>query len=72
LTLKAIAKNIECPLLIIFGGKDRLIPPTQAEKLAEETGGELLLLPDGNHGVMNVAAKHRYKTADWMEKQLKK
>jgi dipeptidyl aminopeptidase/acylaminoacyl peptidase len=72
LTLAGIAQNIECPLLIIFGGKDRLFSQKQAEKLAEESGGELLLLPDGNHGVMNVAAKHRYKTADWMEKQLKK
>lgn len=72
LTLRGIAKDIECPLLVIFGGNDRLIPQTQAEQLIKDTGGELLLLPDGNHGVMNVAAKHRYKTADWMEKQLKR
>jgi 2,6-dihydroxypseudooxynicotine hydrolase len=32
----------------------------------------LLLLPDGNHGAMNVAAQHRFKTADWMQKQLTK
>lgn len=72
LTLAGIAQNIECPMLLIFGGKDRLFPQSQAERLAAESGAELLLLPDGNHGVMNVAAKHRYKTADWMEKQLKK
>ena len=28
------------------------------------------MLEDGNHGNMNVAAKHRYKTADWMARQL--
>lgn len=72
LTLAGRTKDIECPILIIFGGKDRLFSKEQAERLQKETGAELLLLPDGNHGVMNVAAKHRYKTADWMERQLKK
>ena len=28
------------------------------------------MLEDGNHGNMNVAAKHRYKSADWMARQL--
>jgi 2,6-dihydroxypseudooxynicotine hydrolase len=56
--------------MIIFGAKDRLIPPAGAERLAEETGAYLLMLPDGNHGCMNVAAKHRYKTADWLAEQL--
>jgi dienelactone hydrolase len=70
LTLAGIAKNIECRVLIIFGGKDRLFSQDQAERLERESGAELLLLPDGNHGVMNVAAKHRYKTADWMAKHL--
>jgi len=49
---------------------------TEAERLVErlvaEAGGptELIMLDDGNHGNMNVAAKHRYKTADWMARQL--
>jgi 2,6-dihydroxypseudooxynicotine hydrolase len=28
------------------------------------------MLEDGNHGNMNVAAKHRYRTADWMARRL--
>jgi 2,6-dihydroxypseudooxynicotine hydrolase len=29
------------------------------------------MLEDGNHGCMNVAAKHRLRTADWMAAQLR-
>jgi dienelactone hydrolase len=70
LTLEGRTESIHCPLLIIFGAMDRLIPKDGAERLARETGGTLLMLEDGNHGCMNVAAKHRNKTADWMAKQL--
>ncbi|MFM1916864.1 MAG: hypothetical protein RJB01_379 [Actinomycetota bacterium] len=70
LSLAGRTADIQCPLMIIFGAKDRLIPPAGAERLAEETGAYLLMLPDGNHGCMNVAAKHRYKTADWLAEQL--
>ncbi len=72
LTLEGRTELIECPILIIFGAKDRLIPKDGAERLADETGGTLIMLPDGNHGCMNVAAQHRNKTADWMEQQLSK
>lgn len=70
LTLEGRTQDITCPLMIIFGARDRLIPPDGAVRLAEETGGYLLMLPDGNHGCMNVAAKHRNKTADWLAQQL--
>lgn len=71
LTLAGRTATIACPLLVVFGARDRLIPPDGAERLASETGGTLLMLPDGNHGCMNVAAKHRYKTADWMAARLR-
>ena len=70
LTMTGRAKDIRCPLLIVFGARDRLIPATEAEQLAAETGATLLMLPDGNHGCMNVAAKHRNKTADWLAARL--
>ena len=70
LTLEGRTSDIRCPLLIVFGARDRLIPAAGAERLAAETGGTLLMLPDGNHGCMNVAAKHRNKTADWLADHL--
>jgi dipeptidyl aminopeptidase/acylaminoacyl peptidase len=72
LSLKGRAGSIACPLLVVTGKRDRLIPWQDAVRLAEESGGttRLLLLDDGNHGCMNVAAQHRQKTADWMAAQL--
>ena len=66
------AAKIRVPLLVVAGKKDRLIPWQHAERLVADAGGptELIMLEDGNHGNMNVAAKHRYKTADWMARQL--
>ena len=67
-----VVGDVVALLLIVFGRKDRLIPWQHAERLVAEAGGptELIMLDDGNHGNMNVAAKHRYKTADWMARQL--
>jgi dienelactone hydrolase len=70
MTLAGRAQDIACPLLIVFGARDRLIPAAEAVQLAAETEGTLLMLPDGNHGCMNVAAKHRNKTADWLAARL--
>jgi 2,6-dihydroxypseudooxynicotine hydrolase len=73
LDLTDAAKRIRVPLLVVAGKQDRLIPWKHAERLVAEAGGptELIMLEDGNHGNMNVAAKHRYKTADWMARQLR-
>jgi dipeptidyl aminopeptidase/acylaminoacyl peptidase len=73
LSLAGRAERIRCPLLIVFGRLDRLIPPGHAERLARAASGptRLLMLEDGNHGCMNVAAKHRLRTADWMAAQLR-
>ena len=72
LTLEGHAGNIECPLLVVMGKRDRLIPWQHAQRLADEAGGpvELLLLEDGNHGCANVPYKHRYRSADWMAERL--
>jgi len=72
LDLSSAAARIRVPLLVVAGKKDRLIPWQHAERLAAEAAGptELLVLEEGNHGNMNVAAQHRYRTADWMARQL--
>ena len=72
LDLSCAAGRIRVPLLVVAGKQDRLIPWQHAERLVAEAGGptELIMLEDGNHGNLNVAAKHRYKTADWLARQL--
>jgi 2,6-dihydroxypseudooxynicotine hydrolase len=72
LSLAGRADEIACPLQVVMGKLDRLIPWEHAQRLAEQARGptDLLLLEDGNHGCANVAAKHRYRSADWMARVL--
>lgn len=72
LSLDGRAGRITCPLLVVFGRLDRLIPWQHAERLEKEAGGpvELLMLEKGNHGCMNVAPQHRPLSADWMAARL--
>jgi dienelactone hydrolase len=72
LSLEGRTSSIRCPLLVVAGKRDRLFPWRDAERLVAEAGGPatLLLLDEGNHGCMNVAARHRYRTADWVAARL--
>ncbi len=64
---------MRCPLLIIMGKLDRLIPYTAAEQMAAEAGGQtdLWLFEDGNHVCNNIVYKHRPQQADWMREKLR-
>jgi len=67
LTLEDAAPRITGPLLVAAGGRDRLIPPYHAERLAREApGAELLMYPDGSHGLTNHAFESRATMADWL------
>jgi dipeptidyl aminopeptidase/acylaminoacyl peptidase len=72
LSLQGWADGVSCPLQIVMGKLDRLIPWQHAQRLADEASGpvDLVLLEDGNHGCANVAYKHRYSSADWMAEHL--
>ena len=72
LSLKGIGSRIECPIYIVAGGLDRLCPPEDAKRLADEVRGpvEYLVIEDGNHVAHNRPYRYRPQTADWMAKQL--
>jgi 2,6-dihydroxypseudooxynicotine hydrolase len=71
LTLEDAAPRITGPLLVVHGGQDRLIPAYHAERLAREApGAELMLYPDGSHGVTNHAFESRAAMADWLAARL--
>ena len=72
LSLKGIACRIECPIFIVSGRLDRIVPPDEAERLAREVKGpcELLIVPDGNHVANNRPYRYRPQTADWMAERL--
>jgi len=45
----AAYRSIECPVLVVHGGDDHIIPPSFGAKLAEITGGELVTFAGGGH-----------------------
>jgi pimeloyl-ACP methyl ester carboxylesterase len=71
LNLEGILGRVTQPLLVIHGGKDRLFPPAQAERIAREAGNATLVIyPDGNHVCNNIAYKYRPLMADWLAERL--
>jgi 2,6-dihydroxypseudooxynicotine hydrolase len=72
LSLEGIAQNITCPLFIVNGRLDRIVPATDAERLAREAKGPvtLMMIEDGNHIATNRAYRWRSQSADWMKEQL--
>lgn len=73
LSLEGIAHNITCPMFIVNGRLDRIVPAADAERLAREVKGpvELMMIEDGNHIATNRAYRWRSQSADWMAEQLK-
>ena len=73
LSLEGIAQNITCPIFIVNGRLDRIVPAADAERLAREVRGpvELMIVEDGNHIATNRAYRWRSQSADWMAEQLK-
>jgi len=72
LSLKGVADKITCPLFIVTGKLDRIIPWRDAERLGREAKGpvELMIIEDGNHIANNRPYRWRLQTADWMAEQL--
>lgn len=71
-TLAGVAERVTCPLLVIMGRQDRVIPPADAERLAREAAGpvDLWLFDEGNHVCNNIPFKYRPQQADWMRRRL--
>lgn len=72
LTLVGSAERITCPLLVVVGGADKLVPPSEGKRLAKTASGptELVVYPEGDHVCFNISYKYRPLTADWMAERL--
>jgi fermentation-respiration switch protein FrsA (DUF1100 family) len=73
LSLEGIAQNIACPIYIMNGRQDRIVPAADAERLAREVTGPatLMIVEDGNHIATNRAYRWRSQSADWMAERLR-
>lgn len=72
LSMKGVAERITCPLYVVAGKQDRVVPWQDAERLAKEAKGPVVfnLIEDGNHVANNRGYKWRLQSADWMAEQL--
>jgi len=72
LTLEGVAMRISCPIYIVAGELDRLTPPANAERIAAEVSGPVVLdiVKGGNHVVNNRRYMYQTQSADWMAAQL--
>jgi 2,6-dihydroxypseudooxynicotine hydrolase len=71
LTLEEAVRHIDTPLLVVGGVKDAIAPAYHQERLAKEVKtAELVVYPDGSHGVTNRAFESRSRMADWMAARL--
>jgi 2,6-dihydroxypseudooxynicotine hydrolase len=73
LSLAGVADKITCPIFIVNGQRDRIVPAADAERLAREVSGPvaLMMIEDGNHIATNRAYRWRPQSADWMAEQLR-
>lgn len=59
----------KAPALILHGARDKIFPPSEAEKCAEvcPPGTELHVFADGNHVCNNIPWLYRPLVADWLK-----
>jgi len=72
LSLEGIVGDIACPLYVVAGKLDRVIPWDHARRIAEGASGpvEFLVLDDAGHVANNRTYRYRLQSADWMAVQL--
>jgi pimeloyl-ACP methyl ester carboxylesterase len=68
---EAMYRKIRCPLLIIHGDDDQVLPHGGAQAVAEVTGGELVTIPGGGHAPLGrFPAKCNALIVDFLERKL--
>jgi dienelactone hydrolase len=70
LTLAGIEALVS-PCLVVHGKLDRIIPYTEAERIARIRGAELITYEKGNHGITDEAFASRSLMADWLASELR-
>ena len=72
LTLEGSAQRIKCPLLVIYGAGDKMIPVAEGERLARAASGptDFVVFEEGNHVCFNISYKFRPLSADWTSEHL--
>ncbi|MGH9051944.1 MAG: alpha/beta hydrolase [Acidimicrobiia bacterium] len=70
--LKGVVSRVRCPLYVVGGANDRLVPPSAAQRIAAEASGPTVLnfVEGGNHVANNKPYAYRPQSADWLAEHL--
>lgn len=73
-TLAGVAERVRCPVYVLHGAKDDLIPLSHVERLDREIRHapqkRIVIEPDGNHCCHNLYPIVRPRMADWLARAL--
>ena len=68
---EAMYRRIACPVLIIHGDNDQIVPHARAKLVAEITGAELVTIPGGGHNPLGrYPAKFNDLVNDFLDRRL--
>lgn len=68
---EAMYRKIACPVLMIHGDNDQIVPYARAELVAEITGAELVTIPGGGHNPLGrYPAKSNELINDFLDRKL--
>jgi len=72
LSMEGVAAKITCPLFLVTGDDDSIVPPDSTARIAKEASGptQFLVVPRGGHNANNRRHCYDTLTADWMAEQL--
>jgi 2,6-dihydroxypseudooxynicotine hydrolase len=71
MTLAGVTQHVRCPLLIVHGTRDTIVPFSDAERIhAEIQGSELAAFAGSNHGCTDRVVASRSLMADWLAERL--
>ncbi len=74
MSLMDVAGKIKCPLYIVSGSLDKVIPPQHGKMLEEAATNSLgvyhQIIENGGHVANNRAYAYRHNCADWLREQL--
>jgi alpha-beta hydrolase superfamily lysophospholipase len=71
-TLHGALDDLQAPVLVVHGGRDAVIPPHEAHRIAAALGdrAEMWFEPEGNHSCNNLFSVVRPAVADWVADRL--
>lgn len=72
ITLRGLLGAVDCPFLIVHGGRDHLFGMDEVQRMADEIrGAELVVFAEGDHALCNEHLQAGWLYGDWLGERLR-